>query len=77
MVVRSFEGCVETAGKHVLLDLPVPLLGHELLEPLGKPGKLGSREAGNNGFKFFDTHAPRIRSLLTMERKELKRALGW
>ena len=66
MVVRSFEGRVETARTHVLLDLLVPLIGHELLEPLGKSGEFGSREAGDNGFKFFDTHTPRIRPLVTL-----------
>ena len=56
MIVRLLERRIETPLSHVLLDLPVPLIGHELLKPLGKPGKFGSRETGHDEFKFFDAH---------------------
>jgi hypothetical protein len=60
MVIGAFERPIEAAGKHVLLNLAVPLVGHEFLEPLGKPCKLGGREAGNDRFEFFDAHRWKI-----------------
>lgn len=60
MVVGALEGGVETAGQQVLLDLPVPLVGHELFKPLGETSQLGGREGGNYGFKFFNTHGGRV-----------------
>jgi len=70
MVVRAFERGVETARKHVLLDLAVPLIGHKLFEPLRKTSKLGSRKAGHNGFKFFNAHGRRLRSIPTRGKKK-------
>ncbi len=45
MIVRPLERGVEASREGVLLDLPIPLVGHEFLEPLGKFGKFTSREA--------------------------------
>ena len=72
MVIGAFDGGVEAAREHILLDLPVPLAGHKLLKPLGKPGKLGSRKAGNNSFEFFEAHGRGIRLGLAGEKKSLR-----
>lgn len=62
VIVGAFEGGVEASGQQVLLDLPVPLVSHELLEPLGKSSQFGGREGGDYGFKFFNTHGRRVGS---------------
>ena len=72
VVIGAFDCGVEAAREHILPDLPVPLAGHRLLKPLGKPGKLGSRKAGNNRFKFFETHGRRILLGLAGEKKCLR-----
>ena len=72
MIVGAFEGGVETSGQHVLLDLPVPLVSHELFEPLGKTGQFGGREGGNYGFKFFNTHGGRVGSVRMAGKKRLR-----
>ena len=56
MIVCALEGGIQASCKHVLLDLPIPLVGYKLLEPLGKPGKFGCGEAGNVLLKVFDAH---------------------
>lgn len=63
MVIGAFERGIETARERILLDLAVPLIGHELLKPMGKPGQFGSRKVGNNGFNFFNAHARRLTQL--------------
>ena len=73
MLVRSLERRVEAAQKHVLLDLPVPLIGHEFLEPLGKSSEFGGWEAGDSGFKFFDAHARPILPVVSLEKERLPR----
>ena len=76
MVVGAFEGGVETAGQHVLLDLPVPLVGHELFKPLGETSQLGGREGGNYGFKFFNTHGGRVGAVGMAGKKRLREGQG-
>lgn len=72
MVVGPFECRVQPPCTHVLLDLPVPQIGHELLEPLGEASQLGRRKAGNRGFKFFNAHARRIRRLPVRGKETLR-----
>lgn len=76
MVIGAFECGVEAPRERVLLDLTVPLVGHELLEPLGKTSKFGSRKTGNKGFKFFNAHGQRISSVLIPGKKRLLRLSG-
>jgi hypothetical protein len=71
MVVGALQCGIEAACPHVLLDLAIPLAGNELLEPLGKAGKFGRREAGNNGFKFFNAHGNSLRVKLRCEKRRL------
>ena len=71
MIVGAFERAVETPCRHVLLDLAVPLVGHELFEPLGKTSKLGSRKARDNGFKFFNAHSQEIRPVPVLGKQRL------
>lgn len=47
MVISALERGIEPACFHVLLDLAIPLLGNELLEPLREAGQLGTRKTGN------------------------------
>ena len=61
MVVSFFECRIETARKHILLDLTVPLVGGILLEPLRKAGKLVSRKTGHGCFDFLNAHGQKIR----------------
>ena len=71
MLVGALQCGIEAARLHVLLDLTIPLLGHELLEPLGKTGQLRRRKAGNHRFKFFDAHGGSIRGMLEGEKRRL------
>ena len=71
MDVRSFEGCVQATGQHILLDLSVPLIGRELREPMGESAKLGSREGGHHGLKFFDARARTISLAPVSDKKRL------
>ena len=72
MIVGPFQCRVEPPSTQVLLDLSVPQICHELLEPLGKASQLGRWEAGNGGFKFFNAHARRIRRLPVRGKKTLR-----
>jgi hypothetical protein len=68
MFVRAFECPIETACEHVLFDLAVPLVRHELFEPLGKALKFRGREAGNESFKFLNAHTFTLRCVLDSEK---------
>ncbi len=60
MRVSLPDGGIKPSGAHVLFNLVIPLIGHELLKPLGKTGQLGGRKPGNHGFNFFHTHDGRL-----------------
>jgi len=47
MFVSAFNGVVELARKGVFLNLAIPLISNELLEPLRKTSQFGGREFGN------------------------------
>jgi len=71
MVVGAFDRSVKAACGNILLDLAVPLIGHKLLEPLGKASKLIGRKAGNHRFKFFDVHGGNLLPEQPSEKKRL------
>ncbi len=44
MVVSTFQRGVQTASEHILLNLAVPLVGHDFLKPLRDTGKFVHRK---------------------------------
>ena len=69
MLVGALERRIESARQHVLLNLAVPFVGHELPEPFGKARQFGGRKAGNKGFNFFNAHVRKLRSRPASEKK--------
>jgi len=68
MFVGAFQHGIEAAREHVLLNLAVPLIGHELVEPFGNTSQLRSREPGNNRLKFFNAHYQILRLIYWLEK---------
>ena len=53
LLVGAASGGVQAPGQDVGLDLPIPLLGQELLEPPREAVKLFGGQLGDGGLKFF------------------------
>src|SRR5947209_2078666 len=56
LLVGAAPGGIEAPGQDIGLDLPVPLIRQELLEPLREAIELLGRELGDGGLEFFDAH---------------------
>ena len=56
MFVCSLKSGVETTRKHVLFDLPIPLVGHEFFEPPRETGEFVGREASHHRFEILAAH---------------------
>ena len=73
MFVGAYDCAVESARKHIFLNLAIPLIGNELLKPLGKTSQVGWREFGNNRFEFFNAHGNKIGLCLKKSRIGINR----
>lgn len=55
MVIRTFEGRIETPRREIALDLTIPLIGHELGEPLGTSQKTPGKRFGSQSCRSRHT----------------------
>ncbi|MGA7502063.1 MAG: hypothetical protein WBX00_35675, partial [Isosphaeraceae bacterium] len=75
LLVGAASGGVQAPGQDVGLDLPIPLLGQELLEPPREAVKLFGGQLGDGGLKFFDAQN-RQATLACSEMARARLALG-
>jgi len=75
LLVGAATGGVRAPGQDVGLDLPIPLLGQELLEPPREAVKLFGGQLGDGGLKFFDAQN-RQATLACSEMARARLALG-
>jgi len=58
MLSGTLQSLVQAPRLGITLDLPIPLVGHEFLEPLGKDRKLLGRKLRHGVLDFLNAHVP-------------------